>query len=106
MVKPNGMGTSPDWPGDPKWAPAQQNGKMIDLGYRLCLRPVHLERPPRCQRGDTPPLGLHPPLPGPACGPLCTSLRGAGVSSLQGHQPPLGITLAAQLQLGTHRDGQ
>jgi hypothetical protein len=75
---------------------------VIDLGYRLRLRRAYLERPSRCQRGGTPLMGTHPSLRGPACGPLCTPLRGTGLRSLQGHQPP-GITLAAQLQLGTHR---
>ena len=101
MDEPVDMGDSPGCSDDPKWAPKGRDRATIDLGYRLCLRGADLEWPSRCQRGGTPLMGTHPSLRGSACGPLRTSLRGTGLRSLQGHQPS-GITLAAQLQLGTY----
>jgi hypothetical protein len=101
MDEPVVMGYSPGCSGDPKWAPKGRDRATFDLGYRLCLRGADLEWPSRCQRGGTPLMGTHPSLRGSASGPLRTSLRGTGLCSLQGHQPS-GITLAAQLQLGTY----
>lgn len=103
LVEQGDMGTSPYKLGDPKWAMARRDRSSIDMGYRLYLCRSDLEWPPRCQRGNLPSMGTHPPLRRPASGPQRTSLSGADLHRLQGHKPPLGCTLAAQLQLEAYR---